>query len=189
MKRIIPSFLALCMFACGTATKDVKDAGNGSDANNEAVASEAKYMSFGELIDPTGTITADEFVTKMKMMETDSLNVKVKGSIDAVCQRKGCWMDVGAGAENADNFSVRFKDYGFFVPKDAMGKETIFEGVAFLDTISVEELKHYAEDAGLSQDSIDLITEEEINIGFTAKGVLIEEYAMETGDDSNKDSQ
>ena len=38
---------------------------------------------------------------------------------------------------------------------------------------SVEELKHYAEDAGETQEVIDAITEPEISLAFEAKGVII----------------
>ena len=49
------------------------------------------------------------------------------------------------------------------------------EGVAKLDTVEVDVLKHYAEDAGKSQDEIDAITEPEIKLAFEAVGVKIKE--------------
>ncbi len=68
---------------------------------------------------------------------------------------------------------VRFKDYGFFVPSDIMGKEVVFEGKAFRDTTSVADLKHYAEDAGKSKEEIDAITEPKVTIAFVADGVKV----------------
>lgn len=70
---------------------------------------------------------------------------------------------------------ITFKDYEFFVPLDAAGKETIIQGTATMDTTTVEMLKHYAEDAGDSQEEIDAITEPEFNYAFEAVGVIITE--------------
>ena len=48
-----------------------------------------------------------------------------------------------------DTILVRFKDYGFFVPTDGVvGDRTIINGKLSIDTLSIDLLKHYAEDAG-----------------------------------------
>mgnify|MGYP006180751099 CR=1 FL=1 len=52
-------------------------------------------------------------------------------------------VDLGDGKE----MKVTFKDYGFFVPLESAGKPVIMQGEAYYDTLSIEELKHYAEDA------------------------------------------
>ena len=42
-----------------------------------------------------------------------------------------------------DTLMVRFKDYGFFVPKEGVeGKTAIISGEIFYDTLSVELLRH-----------------------------------------------
>ena len=43
-----------------------------------------------------------------------------------------------------------------------------------MDTLTVEMLRHYANDAGKTKDEIDRITEPEFVMQFTAEGVLIE---------------
>ena len=68
---------------------------------------------------------------------------------------------------------VRFKNYGFFVPKDAGGKTAIMQGKAYLDTLSVKELRHYAEDGGKTEAEIAAITEPKVEYTFMASGVLI----------------
>ena len=78
-------------------------------------------------------------------------------------------MDIGGDKE----LMVRFKDYGFFVPMDSEGKVAIIEGKVKKSVIPVDELKHYAEDAGKSQEEIDAITEPEEKLTFLADGVLI----------------
>ena len=104
----------------------------------------------------------------------DNLDVSnVSGEILDVCPKKGCWMNVKV---NTDTVFVKFKDYGFFVPKTGIqGKKVLMTGEIFKDTISVERLKHYAEDAKKSRTEIDLITEPEYKINMIATGVAIEE--------------
>ena len=104
----------------------------------------------------------------------DNLDISnVSGEILDVCPKKGCWMNVKV---NTDTVFVKFKDYGFFVPKTGIqGKKVLMTGEIFKDTISVERLKHYAEDAKKSRTEIDLITEPEYKINMIATGVAIEE--------------
>jgi len=74
-----------------------------------------------------------------------------------------------------ENAFVRFKDYGFFMPLNASGSEAVVHGKAFIEVVSIEELKHYAKDGGKSQEEIDAITAPKITYAFTADGVLIKE--------------
>ena len=68
---------------------------------------------------------------------------------------------------------VRFKDYGFFMPLDIAGREVIMNGKAFYQTTSVDDLRHYAEDAGKSQEEIDAITEPKRELAFLADCVIL----------------
>jgi len=102
----------------------------------------------------------------------DSVQVKVEGVINSICQKKGCWMYVDLNEET--EMLVRFKDYGFFVPMDASGSTALIEGMAKVDTLSVEWLKHLKEDAKASQEEIDAITEPQIMYSIAeASGVII----------------
>lgn len=98
---------------------------------------------------------------------------KIEGTILSTCAKKGCWMELLA---EEDTVMVRFTDYGFFVPTEgAEGKNAIIQGEAFFDTLSVELLQHYAEDAGKSEEEILEITEPKYVMSFTADGVIIQE--------------
>ena len=68
---------------------------------------------------------------------------------------------------------VTFKDYAFFVPKDASGKTVIMDGYAYKNVTTVAELRHYAEDAGKPKEEIEKITEPESELVFEAHGVII----------------
>ncbi|MEN0048567.1 MAG: DUF4920 domain-containing protein, partial [Bacteroidota bacterium] len=73
----------------------------------------------------------------------------------------------------------KFKDYGFFVPKDISGRQVIMEGYAYREVTPVEELRHYAKDDGMSEEEIAAITEPEEEFKFMASGViLLEEKGM-----------
>jgi hypothetical protein len=125
--------------------------------------------TFGETIDKKGAISAKKLAQKME--ETESQEIKVKGTITEVCQAKGCWMTIDLGDDEL--MRVKFKDYGFFVPKDAAGKTATMLGVAKNEIISVDELKHLAEDAGKSEKEINAIDKPEEQLTFVAKGVII----------------
>ncbi len=96
---------------------------------------------------------------------------KATGKILSVCQEKGCWMKM----ENAhgETMMVKFKDYGFFMPKNIVGKEVVVDGEAAVKETSVKDLKHYAADAGKSREEISKITHPKKELVFTAKGVLV----------------
>ena len=101
----------------------------------------------------------------------DSLNTRFEAEVAEVCQSKGCWMRVNL--PNDQTVMVRFKDYGFFVPKDIRGKKVIVEGKAFISEVPEEERRHMAEDAGAADSVIALIRGSEIQNGFEATGVRI----------------
>ncbi|MBA3901567.1 MAG: DUF4920 domain-containing protein, partial [Bacteroidetes bacterium] len=101
----------------------------------------------------------------------DSLKVKLTGNIEEVCQKKGCWMTFALA--NGNSMRVKFKDYDFFMPLNSNGQEVIFEGMAYREVTPVNELRHYAEDAGRTPEEIEAITEPEVAITFEANGVLM----------------
>ena len=108
---------------------------------------------------------------KQKAFDEGSIQTQISGTILETCPKKGCWMSM---ATESDTVFVRFRDYGFFVPTSgAAGKEAVIQGDLFVDTVSVKHLRHYAKDAGKTQEEIDKITEPKIGLSFTADGVII----------------
>jgi hypothetical protein len=162
MKKIL--FLTVISAALLTACGDHKE-----EVKTETATADTTLQYFGDSITQEGAIVSTDLATQMQ--GKDSLKVKLTGTINEVCQKKGCWMTMNIG--NDKTMQVKFKDYAFFVPKDASGKTVFLEGVAFTDTTSVAELQHYAEDGGKSKEEITKITEPEITISFEANGVII----------------
>jgi hypothetical protein len=101
----------------------------------------------------------------------DTVDVTFSTKIDAVCQKKGCWMEVDLADDNVAR--VTFKDYGFFVPLNAGESEAIVHGKAFWKVETMAEKLHYAEDAGEDPDDIDETDETEYEPHIIATGVKI----------------
>ena len=136
-------------------------------APQEEVSNEKYYGSVIETSD------ISEFSdVRAQLTETGEVETRIQGEVLGTCAKKGCWMEIATGE---DTLFVKFKNYEFFVPTEGVeGYHTVLEGVAYYDTTTVAELKHYAEDAGKTQEEIDLITEPEYSINFTATGVMME---------------
>jgi hypothetical protein len=168
MKKVLFAILAIALYACGETQTNVETEVEVGDPEVEAVA--VNY--YGDTIDTEGALTPAAFYTQMEGQDT--LEVTLTGTINETCAKKGCWMTLDM--ENGQELRVRFKDYGFFVPTEGVqGKKATVHGIAFTDTLSVDYLKHLAEDAEKSEEEIAAITEPEISMNFEATGVVIED--------------
>lgn len=142
-----------------------------SESSSEDMEQE-EPQTFGATIDAEGVISFEELMTQLE--EKDTAEVKIEARVSDVCQKKGCWMNVmDPNNAQAEPIFVRFKDYGFFMPFDLAGSDVVVRGKAFKTVTSVEELRHYAEDAGQSEEEIAAITEPEEELAFMADGVLV----------------
>lgn len=139
----------------------------------EATMTDASGQKFfGEKIDAAGIQDIEEVL--LALQSQDSVKVKIKATVEEVCQSKGCWMNVKtAGNTAGEPLFVQFKDYGFFMPKDCAGQEVVLEGIAYKAITPVEELRHFAEDAGKSKAEIEAITEPIEEKKFMASGVIL----------------
>ena len=68
---------------------------------------------------------------------------------------------------------VKFKDYGFFVPKNSANHEAIISGWAYSDSLSVLEQIELAKDANATDDEISQINTPKLELQFMANGVII----------------
>ncbi len=125
---------------------------------------------YGEKISAEGAIPLTDAVAKLDG-ESDALNTKIKAKIVEVCPKKGCWLKLEL--DNKETAMVKMKDYAFFLPTAAKGKTVVIDGEVKKKTISVAELKHYAEDAKKSKAEIDAITKPQEEVRVTAKGIVV----------------
>lgn len=128
---------------------------------------------FGEEITIEEVTSGEDLLTKLTTEDTLK-GIVIGGKVSSVCQKKGCWMKM-ALADDKDIF-VKFKDYEFFVPLDCEGSQAVLQGNAYAETTSVEELQHYAKDAGKTEEEIAAITEPETRYSFMASGVILTDY-------------
>ena len=132
-----------------------------------------QYVSFGDKITADKALTPKQAQAKYEgLKKGDTVQIKFTSDIKSVCKKKGCWMNMPLA--NGKEVFVKFKDYAFFVPLNADGSKAIVSGKAFIDEVSVAELRHYAQDAGKSKEEIEKIKAPKITYAFLADGVLIQ---------------
>lgn len=171
MKRI--SFFIVCLFITTTTALLAQEGKTCNPEKEEAArkkAPKAINNTYGEAFKKEGAVPTVQLNEIMK--DKAEATLTITGTVNAVCQVKGCWMTTDIG--NNKSMRIRFKDYGFFMPKDCSGQTFYAHGVASWDTTSVAMLKHYAEDAGKSQAEIDAIKEPKVELVFLASGVVLQ---------------
>lgn len=144
-------------------------AGFAQKKTTKAAAKQMTGQTFGDKVSADGAISYKQLLKELQ--GKDSVAVKVVGTVEAVCQMKGCWMNITEA--NQPQMMVKFKDYGFFVPKDIAGRKVVMQGFAYREVTPVDELRHYAEDAGKSKEEIEKITQPKEELKFMASGVLL----------------
>ncbi len=187
MKKVIITFLALSTLAvqsCSDAkteeTTENKETANETSNENE-VAEEAIVMVDGyhyygiKEMTSEGAVTVEEM--KSIIDSTGSFSGKIATSLNGVCKKAGCWVTIEN--PNGDPIRVVFGEHDFFVPIDTPeGKEVIIDGMAMIDTTSIEMQKHFLDDAveageTVTQEQYDAITEPLVEVSFNASGILI----------------
>lgn len=157
---LMTGFLAAC-----------QEASNDTASTEETAAVEAIF--YGDKFDVATPVASTDLTSQM--IDGQALEgIQVSGEVLAACKMKGCWMTMPLGEDQ--EMRVTFKDYGFFVPTDCAGQTATIEGRAYYDTTSVEDLRHYAVDGGMTEDeAAEKYTEPEIAISFEATGVTLAE--------------
>lgn len=142
-------------------------------APQEQQASSSNKSFYGEPFEPT-TILKETELPQALAGKTEA-EVVFESKIIETCAKAGCWMTV----ESTSGYPmyVYMKDHGFAVPLNgAANLRCVVKGLAYHDTLSVEHLKHLAEDANKSQAEIDAITSPLPVLAVDATGVMIEGY-------------
>lgn len=144
---------------------------NISGAQNISISDD--YSFYGERISSEEVLDVLQAKNHFESLKPgDTLDLKFATSVKNVCKMKGCWMILELPGEEV---RVTFKDYGFFVPKNIEDREVIVAGKAYLEELSVEDQKHYAEDAGKTEEEIAMIKEPLQTRSFLAHGVLLKQ--------------
>jgi hypothetical protein len=145
------------------------------EADETAVAAEP--IEVGEPVSDGEIITVAEVVDHAA--DLDGQTVRVAGVTEEVCQQMGCWLTLRP--ESGPSASpVRVKvatgddgAYAFTFPKDIAGRDVVLVGTVAQREVPVDERRHYAEDAGATEEELAAITEPEQTIELIARGATI----------------
>jgi hypothetical protein len=126
-------------------------------------------VAFGPAeVDTAAAISTAEMIKQFK--GKTEMKATFKGEINEVCAKMGCWVNIKTDDEP---FMVRFKDH-FTIPTDTeLGSMAYLSGTAIQDTVSVDDQRHYLEDAEAPQEEIDAITEPKYTMTFIADGIRL----------------
>lgn len=126
---------------------------------------------YGEIASTDGAIDIAEIPAELEKKGT--VTTKMRAKVLDVCPNKGCWLSLAIN-DSTEAF-VKMKDYAFFAPLAIKGKTIVLDAKASYKTISVEELKHYAEDAKKPQAEIDAIKKPKKEVRLLASGIQVVE--------------
>lgn len=105
--------------------------------------------TFGGTVDKTKLVDVADILAKPQSYLQQQ--VTVKGTVEAVCQKKGCWMQLAADA-NQPRFRIKVKDGDMVFPVSAKGKTAYASGrlnPIEMDLASTRDyLAHKAEEQG-----------------------------------------
>ena len=165
MKRTLLVGVSALLIACGQSTSTQM----APEATTETAATATPEQFFGDKITAEGAVSINELNDLMG--DKTELTVKLEAPVEAVCQKKGCWMDLKTAS--GEPVRVTFKDYAFFMPKDASGRTAVVDGIAKVEETSVADLQEYAKDAGKTNEEIAAIKKPKRELVFEASGVIL----------------
>ncbi len=155
MKKIILSMVA-CTVSALLVAQPPKVAAN-------------KGSVFGAKVSEEGAISANLLAENLTQAG-QTREVKVIGKVSEVCKAEGCWVRMET---KTGSMLVKMKDHAFLVPVALEGKTIVVDGIATFKETSVEQLRHFAEDAGKSQKEIEQIKDPKKEIVFQATGIKV----------------
>lgn len=185
MKKVIYTVFAFALLlqSCGEQKEEeeVKDENKTETTHEEEEVVEEKVMVDGyeyygiKEMDSQGGVSVEEMIATID--STRAFEGKINTSLFGVCKKAGCWVTIDN--PGGEPIRVVFGEHAFFVPVDTKeGREVIIEGVAVMDTTSIEMQKHFLDDAKetgqeVPQSAYDEITEPLVEVSFNATGILI----------------
>ena len=156
--KLTAALIALCLsatFACSRASEAA-----GDDCSNcpDAAMKPAAAVESGEAL--AKGITLSEFTPISAILAApekfEGQRVLVKGEAVAVCETRGCWINLKSDADNSKSLRVKVEDGEIVFPMTCKGNEVQVEGVVQKMVTSEEDyralLKKRAEDKGESFD-------------------------------------
>ena len=119
--------------ATGTSTTSMKGA---DPAERDQIDADG-VVRRGTALTDAKALTVGEVLAQADGLSGKS--VKVTGTVDTVCQNKGCWFVIKDGEQT---IRITAKGYGFFVPSKAPGMTATIEGELSIKALDEAEAKH-----------------------------------------------
>ena len=147
-------------------------------AANSTAASPAtqptKWTAYGEpmKLKDADNISAGKVLADVE--KYDGKTVRLVGNVVGVCAKKGCWLKMNSEGSTSEIF-VKFTCpiEGRLIPNEAVNKPVIVEGVLTVKTLTEDEARHYAEDAGKTKEEVEAIKGEQTQISIQGPSALV----------------
>lgn len=169
---IIAAFISTAIFACNNTAKETKTASEEPEEckQEDKLTPTLTNGFYGAEFDIANAISLEDATKLYK--ENGAKEAKISGTIEKVCQSKGCWFDLKG------NTTTQTIDFGhkFLMHKDLAGKKVIAFGSFYNDTTSVEQQIHEAVEDAKSmtmEEAKKKFTSPLINTGFQATGIKL----------------
>ncbi len=169
---IVAALLISAIFACNNTAKETKTATEEPEEckQEDKLTPTLTNGYYGAEFDIANAISLEDATKAYK--EKGAKEAKISGTIEAICQSKGCWFKIKG------NTSIQTIDFAhkFLMHKDKAGKKVIANGTFYNDTTSVEQQIHEAVDDEKSmslEEAKKKFTTPLITTGFTATGIKL----------------
>ena len=165
MKRLLLIPL-LALAACASGADD--------DSADADLVVDADSLAFGDTVPEGAALSPDELIAGAD--DYAGMTVTVQGVAREVCQQAGCWLTLADDQGRTVRVNVARDDserYVYTFPQDVSGKTVRIVGMLEVETESVADQRHYAEDGGATAAEIEAITEPKQTLVLTALGAEI----------------
>jgi hypothetical protein len=141
-----------------------------SSCSNSKMADSADFVEYGPYkVESSKAIPTKAMLADFVANGNKRSAYTISADIQEVCSKAGCWINIES--VKGETLMVRFKDH-FTIPTDTkIGTTAFLHGELYADTVSVDLLRHFAEDAGKSEEEIMKITAPKITTSFEADGI------------------
>lgn len=129
---------------------------------NIANAETTTKKHYGEELKGLKTQKIEKLLSKPEQFS--KADCAVEGVVEKVCEKKGCWLTLKADG-SSEQIRIGFKDYGFFVGKDIIGKRILAEGRVQVKELKPEQIAH------LKSDGDDNV--KKTDVSFVASGLRL----------------
>lgn len=142
----------------------------GTSALSQEDAAPVTYAAYGASVAAGEAVPVEALAAQPEAYLSET--VTVAGAARSVCQKKGCWVVLGAAPAVVRVHVPRTEEgYDFTLPMTLAGERIVAKGVLTEKTLAAETQDHYAQEAGDTSRAAAPATE----LQLAARGVLVAE--------------